>query len=502
MRKKRDKIIYSIFILVVFLGLFIFWQVIHPLYIYDTDDWTYITQSRSAIPLWKTWNPSRVLPETIMPLISELGVYIIYPFSNDFFGSMASFTALFLSLIVLIYLLAFVNYIGKKHLMSGGMMGAMLIIITLLHFLPFTVNKINNQHMFYASSVTCIFYYTIPCLLNGILVLYFHSKDDIWEFNKNNTTKNALLIFLVYLAIFSNMFQSIILASYAASIIFSKIILLIRNKKYKNYKKEFLNKEIIPWISILIVWLIALAFDYSGGRSASVKTILHFKSSINTYFKVFESLNKLFVFFVIINFIIAGIYIMGTESWNIRNAANRIIKSLSANLVIIFAFILTSIFLILLCSITGVSYLKESSVFFSVIFFVLIIALDCFGYLLCNKFILRLMIPILVYILMFETIFSTKTFRPYNQSLYMEKDVKAIDEMILRQIMNTNSNLNSDVEVFVPVTNLGCDDNFPISVKYGGDRIAESLKKLGFISNQLHITLSADYAINNQLGLE
>ena len=53
----------AIFFLLVFGFLFMFFTQVHPLVIYDGDDWRYIAYTRQALPSWNEWNPSRVFAE-------------------------------------------------------------------------------------------------------------------------------------------------------------------------------------------------------------------------------------------------------------------------------------------------------------------------------------------------------------------------------------------------------------------------------------------------------
>ena len=68
-----------IFALVIFILLAIFFIVIHPVAILDTDDWTNIHQRRLPIPVIGAWNPIKVFPEIFMSVVSYAGAYIIYP---------------------------------------------------------------------------------------------------------------------------------------------------------------------------------------------------------------------------------------------------------------------------------------------------------------------------------------------------------------------------------------------------------------------------------------
>ena len=55
--------------LLIFGFFFVFFTQVHPLVIYDGDDWRYIAYTRQALPSWNEWNPSRVFAECFQPLM-------------------------------------------------------------------------------------------------------------------------------------------------------------------------------------------------------------------------------------------------------------------------------------------------------------------------------------------------------------------------------------------------------------------------------------------------
>lgn len=80
---KKEKVISFIFLIMISLFFIIFYVVIHPIVLFDSDDWIYCNVSRDAIPLYRTWNPTRILPEVLMPLCTKMGAYLVWPFLKD-----------------------------------------------------------------------------------------------------------------------------------------------------------------------------------------------------------------------------------------------------------------------------------------------------------------------------------------------------------------------------------------------------------------------------------
>ena len=68
---------------VVFLGLFIFFTQVHGLMPYDGDDWVNLSKMRAAIPKWHGFNPVKVLPEDLFPIVGYIAAYVVTPRLHD-----------------------------------------------------------------------------------------------------------------------------------------------------------------------------------------------------------------------------------------------------------------------------------------------------------------------------------------------------------------------------------------------------------------------------------
>ncbi|MBR2733236.1 MAG: hypothetical protein IKD80_03170, partial [Selenomonadaceae bacterium] len=51
-----------------FAAMFIFFSQVHPIVLFDGDDWNVISDARVGLPKWGGWNPIKVLPETFFPI--------------------------------------------------------------------------------------------------------------------------------------------------------------------------------------------------------------------------------------------------------------------------------------------------------------------------------------------------------------------------------------------------------------------------------------------------
>ena len=75
------------------------------------------------------------------------------------------------------YIMSFGKHLETEYGIKGIQSVLVMMLILLLHFLPFNTHISGNAHLFWADNVNCVFNYTIPGLLNGILFLVLFSAD-------------------------------------------------------------------------------------------------------------------------------------------------------------------------------------------------------------------------------------------------------------------------------------------------------------------------------------
>ena len=225
-RRIYDRTLFIIVTAIIFIGLIVYFTVAHPLYIFDTDDWVYTYYSRDALPIWGKWNPTKVLPETMMPLISLIGSHVFYPFCHDYIQSLGIAYSLFFSGLIVSYLCAVVILCKKLFGLSFAECSFLVFFMLLLHYLPYKVS-LTRQNLFFGGNVTCHFNYLLPALLNFIVVTFYTEGK-----RERSNIRIGLLILATYLCINSNLWHSIVIASYMGEDFWHH---LLRNAKQKAF---------------------------------------------------------------------------------------------------------------------------------------------------------------------------------------------------------------------------------------------------------------------------
>ena len=504
---KKTMVAKGLFFLIIAAALLSFFIVAHPLYIYDVDDWTAVTRSRHAVPMTGEWNPTRILPETIMPLSALIGVDVIMPFTGDYIHSIGVAFAIVLVLFILYYLFNFGKAIKRIFDLKEGAVIFLTTAFLSTHFVVYKSKLSGTPHMLYGGNTVGYFFYIIPGLLNAALVMWLMERNvrGVRSAPKKNSVYMGMLILAFYLALNSNLFQSIILASFAAANMLRALIksdLWRKDRKDEPRKKkiwQFVKQNAI-WEGIIAAWLIVHLFEMKGGRANMIYSYTEGFPISETIKNLLSSFSSIKVTFVLCTFGLIGIAL---TTWLIRRIKRNKVEEDQLDqrfgsflFLMLVSLFITLVYLILLCTKVNPGYISNSNVQISFLFWVVFIAFLCFGYIAARYPKVVAILPLFVFIMTFETVVcSGKYADPYMDTA----TVKALDENIIRQVKEAEKKGLSSVDVLVPEHP---SPGWPLAVDIGGERIGYSLYKHGIIRTNMKITLVPSAQINAKFGLD
>lgn len=470
---------------------FVFFTRIYPIVIFDTDDWLYTSYSRIAVPLWGNWNPARILPETLMSLSANFGVYVINPVINDYIGSITISYGLVLSVCISIYLYRFLCFIKAKFNASLFVGVALSILFLLFHFWAFKRAGSNNDYFLRSHDAACYFYYIIPNLFNATMVLYFFEKKK-YSFNDYNSKLTAgSMIVCIYFLIFSNLFPAIILVSFFCYVI---LLHIFRNKKTHTVFSSI--KQIQIPVLGLILWIVSLVFEWKGARATSEDLMYDFDlmGTVKTFIStLIHSLNIWFVIFAVI-VVVASFIVLIFNRKKPENKKYFHFLGLSA-----FCIIVTLIYSLLLCAKVASFYAARTDILFCVFFFgfLLLSVLSC---VLIRKPLIKMITPlILIIICSLSFVTGHRAFKESNIAQLDANKCKQIDNYLIEQIKEAEDNGSREVKLHVPV--FSSDNNWPLP-EYGVQWIADTLYKQRIISSEMTVVYCPDSAVNEKFGLD
>lgn len=471
--------------ILVFIGLILFFTKVAPLIIYNCDDWIYLGEIRLPIPLWGSWNPTRVFFETVMPICGRIAAYIVYPVTGDFVVSVTIVSAVLLSALIMAMLVSFYKLMRERFGKNEFQALILEVLFILLFFLIFRTRS-ESSYMFCAEDLCCVFNYIMSGVLNAIVVLimarYQHFSE---EFKKFKIVHKCAFFLLLYFALLSNLFHSIITISFCvASILFY----VLKNAKGEKVFWSELTRKCKIELIIVASWLVVLLFEKSGGRAGDFSTGL---DMVRTFWQL-----KAIVFAVSIPFIliVAISVLYSVLSIVEKREAGSLILISVAGLIITFTF------LFLLNAKVG--YMSRVDATWGIWFYLILICGIVFSEM-QSRLNLRTVISVgLVLLLLFLCYYPDgkymisssrnrnyelcyKTSSSYEQSI-IEADKEGKDTLYIKI---------PDVEVYNG-TNLTFYPGF-------GDNVSNTLYLNGIIDNLIVVVEQADPSLNEEfLGVD
>lgn len=179
----------------------------------------------------------------------------------------------------------------------------------------------------------------------------------------------------------------------------------------------------------------------------------------------------------------------------VTNIDKTFIRDISKGFICLF---ITLVYLLLLCSKVSPTYIMNSSVMISWIFWIILTGFSSFAYIAAKIPKTVLVFPLILYILLFEVVFDAKKYADSSMTNFTPETVKALDENLIHQVVLADSMGLETTEVLIPIH--GSAD-WPIAVSYGGERIAQTLFHHGITSKVMNITLVPDISINIEFHL-
>lgn len=256
----------------------------------------------------------------------------------------------------------------------------------------------------------------------------------------------------------------------------------IRDKKID---AVFIKESAGHWL-IIIMWLISMAYELTGGRADSVGdhfSVVYLWECIKTLIRRYMSLNHMMELVLLLCVGLHVIFlIQGKKIYAV------------AILKIVAVFILTSLYLVLLCAKVGKWYLGSTTYINTTIVMLLFVY---FTLGICIKEYPQtcVLAPLTVGVLFYNinTSGTAKTFKDCN---WINDNLSAYEcsTYLVNSIKNAEENGATTIEIEVP--HVGDGDNWPLVTTYGGSRVWSALYKHNVIGGQMEVTLVENEDLN------
>ena len=450
--------------------LFIFFANIYPLVIFDSDDWGNAGFMRTALPSLIFYNPAKILPETVAPLSSKIGQYFFLPLTGDYIRSMTLAYSLVLTFFIMFYSLMLDKTLKSLFKLKTSGSLVLTAFFVLFHFSIFRINPDNNQFLFGSTNLTCIWHYVIPNLFASAMVLWHitrKKKDMI-----SSPVLQGLVFFACYMAIFSNLYSSIILASYAGVSLLFNIVKSFRSQLEKTERYRSIN-----YFVILCFWAVSLFFEYNGER-AKIFSDFRLNTSIANFVDWIYQINKL-TLLVLLLFVFLGIFTI----IKIRDGRWFLLETLAE---LILCAVIEVIFLVLLSAKTGGRYIARIDVIFGVFFYLLLIVIILAAFSINHFPRFLIFLPLIFFIVLSNTCVGNRIYREINLLNLDPRSAIAVSNDLIAQVVAADKANMNEVTVYVPKYNSA--DNWPHAL-YMGPNFGATLYRHGVTSKRMNVTV-------------
>lgn len=485
-RTGRSRWMAGLFALAVFAFVFVFFAQVHPLVLYDGDDWANASYQRSALPKWHGWNPGRVFPEVFIPLCTSLAAHVIYPLTGDYSGAVSLVFAVTAAAFITAYACLLRRFAERRFSLDTQASVLIAALFLALHFLCFRSLEYGNEHLFYASNVCTFFYYTLPALLNACLVLLWEAGGCFERLaDPGHPVRDGLLILAVYMGVFSNLFGSQILAIYAGVRIVTDVCAqMARTKKLSKAACGMFTRHAWEW-AVLLAWLIALFFEVNGGRAGNLTADASFVDNLKKVYWKLPSVRWKFnnLFLTISGAVPAAAAVVLLISKG-RTEADRAFAQSAVRSVL--CLVLSAVYLVLLCAATKPSYIQSAQVLLGAVFYLLLLLSASAAYLVRKYPRLLAALPLALVLIVFETDTRQQTFAESNISGIPARTAKAVSDAMIAQMVElerSGQTGEEELRLYVPVGD--ANDNWPHPT-YMLYNFTKTLRKHGILEHEYH----------------
>ena len=428
-----------------------------------------------------------------MPLACGISARVLYPLTGDYLRSIMMGSAFILAACIVGYVYSFEQLLHRLFRLAVRPSLVVSSVFFLFHFLVFHSQQASNQYMFYCWDFTCYYFYLIPSLLNASLVMWMSHNPQFDRFcREGDSLLKGFFALAVYLAIFSNLPSSGILAAFAGC----RVLLgFMEQFRKRSGVKRFVQQNFV-YIGILTAWLVSAIFELSGGRAGSAN-----QNILDGIVAVVEYLSHPTVYcgklFMVTAFLLL-VAMVGILLMRKKKEAEEA-QMISFTLEIFVCGLALLIYMLLLIAKVDPAFISRSEYLFGLFFYVIVIVSAAFAYIVKKYPNTLVAVPFALCVIISSMNTPWLTYKESNMGNTDAAICKRIGDDLVEQMILADQQGLTSVNLHVPVTDK--PHNWPHFAGKYGIAIANSLFEHGVIGREIEVTIIPDEEMNEKYGV-
>ena len=471
----------------VFAVVAVFFTVIHPVTITSGDEWINLSSGRQAYPQWGGFNPIKVVPEVSFPLFGNIASSVVMPLGFTFLEAIAYLTAVLVAVLV-VFLYQFYLLMRKTAGLSTYTSSVLVIFYLLCLFGLFrTLNNNNSPYLLWEQNLTCYYHYIVPALINGTLALYvLRMSSTLKPFFYERAIFSGVLIFSIYLCVFSNIFASVLLAVMCG-------VVLLLNLISNRFKIVETIKDYPFHCITLAMWAISALFEMNGGRADRMaKDHLDISGTVNAFYSLLKLTDRTFFIVLTVGLVCGAVFLLR------RNSDESTEGKRYAFWVSVISGAITTLALILVCAKASANYATRPVAMWGSFMYLIVAASLGLGYFIERFKAVHYFAPIVMLCLINKTTDQSHSLRESNSGNVPFSVAYAIGQDMIEQVQKAVNGNQRTMTLHVPKGDN--NDNWPFPVTRG-KAISETLKSNGLIPRNIEIKIQPDREMNSKYGM-
>jgi hypothetical protein len=468
---------------IVFIGIGVFFIVVHPLIPWEGDDWAYFAGHRSALP-GIGWVPGRMFPEMIHQYIGSIAAFAVYPLMHDYGYSLILTVGITLASLCAVFYW-FLYRLFYSTAKDRALSAIVSLLVFVLYFAAFKTRQ-GSYHVLWSMDFTYAVWYTIPNLVNSILVCFFLRRSyqrkeisvkalGVWKF--------AFLLLVIYFAVFSCIFAAAIPVCYS---FFCLVSWLLSHKK-RDRKNLLSQNSNAVYCLIIVLFVFMFLFEAAGPRAqgaVSASSVLSDRlldAAGRSALEFIQFIYRTHPFVVLFSTIttLTALLVGGKKSHDVHFALVRI------GVVCLASALALAVFFIAVNAISNPRQSSRPEMMYGTFFFLFLSTALFLVYLILTAPRLIIFLPLVFVILFHETMNSNNRYAGYWEDVPALKKIELLNGWIVK-IQQADKEGLTGCEIDVP-KHTTLDGWHQIPLSYHGEVFARALYSHNITSKEMNV---------------